>query len=933
MIKRYIEIANKFVDENKYSSIVVALVFYLLVALFCFTDVYEIFELKLYDLRFKIRPSIDEWDRLSFLDIDENSLTIVGQYPWPRNLYARGLRMLRGVDVAQAGFDMMFFDESPKTIDDKDFESLMKKTEEGGRISLSDLKKIGFDKDQIFADGIAAMNRVILSYTFNDEPLNYDVLERQKKESFKKSLMRFNERSSVKLTPAQAQRLAGLDDPHTKSISYPIPEFMGTAHAFGYVNRYTDIDGTVRKVQMVKMFQGRLYFNLALVMLMDACRVPMNGVEVIPGRRIILKQALNPLTQSVEDISIPIDEKGMMYVTWAGSGQGKGGRREKTFHLVPFFAVLEYQAGSAYDAKLSIGEYAGKLFEQEDRIKSDQLVDLDERLQAFKEEERDADPAMKKTLAASITELKNKMDALNRNPFLGDLKRRLDKARAEYAATPPGGRKLAKWKDIVGLKHAANRTKLAYLKNYSDEIAAVRDKLQRAKGKLRDELNNRLTELTYDRTAMELVIRVEDLADRIALVGLTATGTQDIGAIPLHNEYAGVGTYLNTINTVIQKQFIKRAGWPVNLFLMLIIALTMGVVIQRLDAKKSLVTMLATFIVLNLIVILLFDFFNLWLEQLGIVLSMFMPALAIVGVKFMKEESQKRFIKGAFSYYLSPSVIDRIIDDPESLKLGGEDREITIFFSDVRKFSSIAEKLSAQDLVNRLNEYLTEMTDIILKYDGTVDKYMGDAIMAFYGAPVAMSDHPLKACLAAIEMKKRLRELQEVWQKAGKDEIHARMGIHSGKATVGNMGSRTRMDYTAMGDGVNLASRLEGLNKYYATHVMISGSTYEGAKDRIETRQLDFVRVVGKTEAVPIYDLLGKKGSLPDKIYEMLEIYNRGREYFLKRDWKQARVQFKQALKLVPDDGPSEVFTHRCEEFIRKPPPRTWDGVYVLKGK
>src|SRR4030042_1829771 len=149
MIKRYIEIANKFVDENKYSSIVVALVFYLLVALFCFTDVYEIFELKLYDLRFKIRPSIDEWDRLSFLDIDENSLTIVGQYPWPRNLYARGLRMLRGVDVAQAGFDMMFFDESPKTIDDKDFESLMKKTEEGGRISLSDLKKIGFDKDQI----------------------------------------------------------------------------------------------------------------------------------------------------------------------------------------------------------------------------------------------------------------------------------------------------------------------------------------------------------------------------------------------------------------------------------------------------------------------------------------------------------------------------------------------------------------------------------------------------------------------------------------------------------------------------------------------------------------------------------------------------------------------------------------------------------------
>ena len=312
---------------------------------------------------------------------------------------------------------------------------------------------------------------------------------------------------------------------------------------------------------------------------------------------------------------------------------------------------------------------------------------------------------------------------------------------------------------------------------------------------------------------------------------------------------------------------------------------------------------------------------------------MFLPSLAIVAIKFMKEESQKRFIKSAFSYYLSPSVIDEIIKDPESLELGGEDREITIFFSDIKGFSTISEKLTPQELVKRLNEYLTEMTDIILKYNGTVDKFIGDAIMAFYGAPIIMPDHPVKACLAAIDMKKRLRELQEQWRKSGVEPIYARMGINTGKAKVGNMGSRTRMDYTAMGDAVNLASRLEGANKSFDTHAMISGSTYEGAKNQIDARQLGRIKVVGKQEAVAIYELMGLKGKLPDRIYEMLEKYNQGRDYFTKRDWKQARALFRAALKVVPDDAPSRIYTEQCEQYMKTPPPRGWDGVFVLKTK
>ncbi|MBN2161095.1 MAG: CHASE2 domain-containing protein [Spirochaetes bacterium] len=933
MIKRYIEIANKFLEENRYSGVAVALVCYLLVVLFCFTSAYERFELNLFDLRFKLRPSIAEWNRLYFLDVDENSITIEGQYPWPRDLYAKGLKTLKDVGAAQAGFDMMFLDESPRTLDDKSFDTLAEKAGPEGRITLAELDAAGFNNDKIFAESIADMGQVVLSYTFNNEPPNYDVLLRQKKASFRKARARFIERSSVKIGPDRVKQCESLIDASVKSISYPIPDMMNTARAFGFVNRDTDIDGTVRKVRLVQAFEGRLFFNLALIMLADTCGVSLKNIDVEPGKRITLKNAIDPGTKAVEDIIIPIDDHGMLYVTWAGSGQGKGGRREKTFRLVSFYAVLEYRAPSAYDKKKSIAEYVRGLFELEDQIKADQLGALNEQVEIFSEELGGAaDPAMKKNLEASVNELKKQIAALSENPFLSTLEAQMGQVRAEFEAAPRGEAKQNKWKEVLELRKLMNRTKLEYLRNYDLEISAQEKALQKMKKK-DEKAEARLKKLKYDRQAMDLVIRVQDLADRVVLIGLTATGTQDIGAIPLFNEYARVGTYHNTINTIVQGEFINKVKWPVNFLLMLATAIAMGFVIQRLNAKRSMVTMVLTFLVLNVAVMMAFAFFNLWLQQVGIALSMFLPTIAIVAIKFVKEESQKRFIKNAFSFYLSPSVIDEIIKDPESLELGGEDREITIFFSDIKSFSTISEKLSPQDLVKRLNEYLTEMTDIVLKYNGTVDKYIGDAIMAFYGAPVAMPDHPVKACLAAVDMKKRLRELQEKWRNEGVEPIFARMGIHSGKATVGNMGSRTRMDYTVMGDAVNLASRLEGANKSFNTSAMISGSTYEAAKERIDGRQLGKIRVVGKKEAVPIYELLGAKGSLPDYMYEMLEKYNQGRAHFIKRDWKQAISSFKQAAKVVPDDGPSKIYIEKCEEYMKTPPPRGWDGVFVLKQK
>jgi len=251
----------------------------------------------------------------------------------------------------------------------------------------------------------------------------------------------------------------------------------------------------------------------------------------------------------------------------------------------------------------------------------------------------------------------------------------------------------------------------------------------------------------------------------------------------------------------------------------------------------------------------------------------------------------------------------------------------------VAGFSTISEKLTPPQLVSLLNEYLSEMTDIILRYDGTVDKYVGDAIVAFFGAPHPYPDHALKLCLAAIDMKKRLAEMREAWRKEGQMEIKARMGINTGNAVIGNMGSRTRMDYTMMGDSVNLAARLEGANKYYGTYAMISESTYHQVKEHVDARELDTIRVVGKDEPIKVFELLGRKGELPDYMTDMLRKYQEGLELFHARDWKGARTAFKAGVKIVQDDGPSNTYIERCSEFIDTPPPKNWDGVYKMKAK
>lgn len=306
--------------------------------------------------------------------------------------------------------------------------------------------------------------------------------------------------------------------------------------------------------------------------------------------------------------------------------------------------------------------------------------------------------------------------------------------------------------------------------------------------------------------------------------------------------------------------------------------------------------------------------------------------ISIVAVYYRTEEKSRKWITSVFGKYVSPIVIDNLIKNPDSLNLGGEKRNITIFFSDIRGFTSISERLDPEELVSLLNGYLTEMTSIIINNQGLVDKYMGDAIMAFWGAPLDQPNHAEMACLSSLEMINKLKELQNKWKKEGILSLDIGIGLNSGNAVVGNMGSSSRFDYTAMGDNVNLASRMEGLNKIYDTKIIITEKTYKNVKDKFETRKLDVVRVKGKKKPILIYELLSQKNGIDKKQKDFINLYEAGLELYLNKNWKSAIKYFQKALKIINDNA-SNIFINRCNELIKNPPSKDWDGVWEMKTK
>jgi adenylate cyclase len=426
----------------------------------------------------------------------------------------------------------------------------------------------------------------------------------------------------------------------------------------------------------------------------------------------------------------------------------------------------------------------------------------------------------------------------------------------------------------------------------------------------------------------------ETFKGKIVLVGATATGIYDLRVTPFSAVYPGVEIHATVIDNILHGNFLVHSGWTkfLDICTIVLVGLIMGFAIPRMKAVSGVLLSLilvGAYVAVNTGI---FITTNVWMNLIYPVLTMVTIYLGITVYRYVTEEREKKKIRGAFQYYLTPSVVNEILKDPSKLKLGGDKKHLSVLFSDIRGFTTIAEKLSPEDLVSLLNEYLTAMTDIVFKYDGLLDKYIGDAVMAVFGAPLDQPDHALRAGRTALEMMTELHRLQAKWAQEGRPEVDIGVGINTGDMVVGNMGSLMRFDYTVMGDAVNLASRLEGTNKEYGTNIIISEFHYEETKETFYCRELDAVRVKGKKRPVRIYELLGEKQD-EDRFRPFVEPFEAGLEHYRQGRWDEAIAAFKEVLALRPADYPARLYIERCETLKEHPPEGEWDGVFVMTKK
>ena len=426
----------------------------------------------------------------------------------------------------------------------------------------------------------------------------------------------------------------------------------------------------------------------------------------------------------------------------------------------------------------------------------------------------------------------------------------------------------------------------------------------------------------------------ENLRNKIVIVGATATGIYDLRVTPFSAVYPGVEIHATVIDNILHQNFLQHSAWTsfLDVCNIILFGFIMGIAVPRLRAVQGMLLALGLMVAFVIINTAIFSRFNTWLNMVYPVLTMATVYLGITVYRYVTEEREKKKIRGAFQYYLTASVINEMLKDPTKLKLGGDKKDLSVLFSDIRGFTTVSEKLTPEELVHLLNEYLTVMTDIVFKYDGLLDKYMGDAIMAVFGAPLDQPDHALRACRTALGMMAELGVLQKKWLAEGRPVLNIGIGINTGEMVVGNMGSQMRFDYTVMGDSVNLGSRLEGINKEYGTNIVISEFTQSSVKDALFCRELDSVRVKGKKLPVRIYELIGERASSQDKA-AFVNLFEEGLAKYKQGLWDEAIAVFRRVLEIRPGDPPSELYIKRCQMLKENPPEGEWDGVFTMTTK
>lgn len=936
---------------SKHLDVVIVIFVILLCGILGVTGLVEKIEFRVYDALLEIKPATTQNPNIRLVNIDDAASGEMGVWPWGREILADVLVRLREVGAKTAVFDIEYISSGSLGI----APDVLAELPDSFSYELDNIATLMSEFSSSVAHNGIALNQV---ESVSDDLINnyivpsyqnlydkIDVLVRDNDEYFGKAIRFFGNAwltinaadLSIKVDPEYREYLDTnllnykVKDPTNEiekgndytfkfmyntipGFSPALPIFMKNAAGAGFTNVSIDSDGSRRRIELLRknndVYIAQLSFA-PLLSLLDTKELERTKTH------LVVKNALFPGEEKRRDISIPLDSHGRMLINWIPNNFVTSFKSDSVLFLIDIDRVEEnlieqlknletFVLRDEFGKTLPYYDVVTYLLATYDDLETQKQVLFNEQGGSTINDSRfDAYFASRQTFFSDFAEIFHPS-------YLNEIMVRLNSLTTEETK-----------EDIQLLKDSVNERFVALKSEY--------DLYQENFEFLKNHYN-----------------------ETFCIIGHTAVASTDLGTTPFNRFYPNVGTHANVFNTIITEEFITPLEWYfgyifscVFVFLVLFLEYKKRLVVQNLIGGFSTLF----FPILSILLMVIFRIY------MPVIIPSLVPILSFLGLtayRFINSEKDKSFLRSAFSTYLSAEVVNEIVSDPKKLTLGGEEKNITAIFTDVRGFSTISEKVTPTQLVSFLNRYLTLLSDIILENRGTIDKYEGDAIIGFFGAPISYDYHAWTACLSAIRMKEAEIEFNAEMLAADviPMPVYTRIGINTGNMVVGNMGTDKKMNYTMMGNDVNLAARLEGVNKVYHTWILVSESTWIAAdsgenKGKIVARRMDKVRVVGINKPVQLYNIVGLRSEMTENQLKSVDLFHQGLDRYLQRDFVNAKKYFDMANDLYPEtvtcynrdgstyteDGPASVFSARCTKNITEGIPANWDGVVNLVSK
>lgn len=909
-------------------------------------NVFTKLDYRIYDFLLGLKSNPPSVDNFVFVNIDDQSINEMGEWPWSRDILADGLVRMKELGAQTAVFDVEYLSVSPLGVDpdsiektDNAFKESQQSIEESinyftnaalsGMYSKSEILDISNeilnqgvnpvfsnlfesvtenmyrDNDDYFARAIQFFGNTYLTVN------THDVAIETKQENIDYAVNRFlfNNVTDSKNRILKSNDYTFKDEGRSKGFTPALHNLLTHSKGMGFTNIIIDSDGTRRRVELFTEFNQKYIGQLVFAPLMANVK-PTEFIR--KANKLIVKNAMLPNEKQPKDIIIPLDKNGRMLINWLHEDFAESFKSESAM----FLAELDFMENNITQqldtlSKLPLLKTDGTLL---DSIQEALILDSE-----YENIKRTKDSLL----------LKCKGYSESGEAIDGGL---LDSDYDDYFLL-----RNKYYENVKKYLHSDFKTQIInYYENVkTEENVSEIDSTLNAINEIFDVLENQYNLYTEYFEEMKKVY-----SGAFCIIGNTASSTTDMGATPFIRSYFNVGTHANVYNTIMKQSFITPIDWKFSVLFAIFLSLLTVFLSKYASFRMQNITGVLGILLFSFTIIALMVFFGIYIPSMAALLIVIFSYIADLIFRFISTEKEKSFIRHAFSTYVSGSIVDEIVDDPERLKLGGEEKHITALFSDIKNFSAFSEMVTPTKLVAILNQYLGTLSDVILSEKGTIDKYIGDAIVSFFGAPLNLPNHAWYACSAAIKMKQAEAEFNRKHLADGDipRSLETRIGINTGDMVVGNMGTNMKLNYTIMGNDVNLASRLEGVNKAYKSWILTSEQTWSEADSgehngSICARRFDKVRVVGIEKPVQLYNILGFKSDMAQNEIQAVDVFHEALDLYFAKEFTKAEKLFKQAHKINPLDDSPLVFAERAASCASSGVPKDWDGVMNMKSK